>query len=163
MTVDETFTVTDRRRVALVEDGVSPAPIHYTSDRLDVAAHVEEVRASVTRASAAALDALPGPVESLSLRWWPLDFPTDIEVLRRPPWEARADAVMYRQLLAELAHERGWEVHGYDAKTVEGEAAAVLGDRARAVLYGPRDVLGPPWTKDHRAALSAAVLAGSTG
>ena len=67
---------------------------------------------------------------------------------------------MYRELLAELAHERGWEVHCYDARHVEAQAAGVLGERAGAVLRGPRAALGPPWTKDHRTALAATVMAG---
>lgn len=157
--------VVDRRRIDLVEPGVTAAPLHYDSSRLDVAATTElvaRVRASVRRASAAALDALPGPIESMSLRTWPADFPADIEVQRRPPWEARADAVMYRQVLAELAAERGWAVHLYDARSAESQAAAVLGARADDVLHGPRTVLGPPWAKDHRVALAATLLAAPT-
>jgi hypothetical protein len=41
----------------------------------------------------------------------PPDFPDDIAVQRHAPYEARADAIMYRQILSELAHARGWEVH----------------------------------------------------
>jgi hypothetical protein len=67
---------------------------------------------------------------------------------------------MYRQVLAELADERGWRVHLFDANDVEAQATAVLGDRADAVLRGPRARLGPPWSKDHREALAATVLAG---
>jgi hypothetical protein len=152
--------VVDRRRIELIEAGMTAAPIHYESGRLDVAATTELVaraRASVARASAAALDelaaALPAPVVSISLRAWPLDFPDDIAVQRRVPYEARADAIMYRQELAELAHARGWEVHLYDAKAVVRQVAG-------EVLYGPRASLGPPWTKDHRVALAAAILAG---
>ena len=55
--------VVDRRRIVLVEPGVSPAPIHYESRRLDVAATaalVAEVRASVVRATSAADDARCG-------------------------------------------------------------------------------------------------------
>ena len=157
--------VADRRRIALVEPGVTEAPIHYESHRLDVAATaalVAEVRESVVRASAAALDdlaaALPGPIVSISLRAWPLDFPDDVAVQRRAPYEARADAVMYRQVLAELAHERGWEVHVFDAKAVEAQAARRLAERADEVLHGPRERLGPPWAKDHRVALAATVM-----
>jgi hypothetical protein len=157
--------VVDRRRIELVEPGVSPAPIHYESGRLDVAATaalVADVRASVVRAASAALDeiatALPAPIRSISLRAWPLDFPEDIAVQRRSPYEARADAIMYRQELSELAHARGWEVHVYDAKAVEGQAARVLAGRADEVLHGPRSTLGPPWTRDHRIALAATIL-----
>jgi hypothetical protein len=158
--------VVDRRRIELIEPGVSPAPIHYQRGRLDVAATaalVATARASVLRTCSAALDdlagTLPAPVVSISLRFWPSDFPDDIAVQRRAPYEARADAIMYRHLLADLARERGWEVHCYDARHVEAQAAGMLGDRAEEVLRGPRATLGPPWTKDHRVALAATVVA----
>ena len=158
--------VVDRRRLELVEPDVTAAPIHYESHRLDVAATaalVAKVRESVTRAASAALDdlaaALPEPVVSMSLRTWPPDFPDDIAVQRRSPYEARADAIMYRQLLSDLAHARGWQVHLYRAQDVLGQAAGLLADRTDDVLHGPRDRLGPPWTKDHRLALAATVIA----
>jgi hypothetical protein len=96
----------------------------------------------------------------MSLRAWPEDFPADIAVQRRPPYEARADAVMYRRALAELAVARGWEVDLYDAKDVVDQAVAILGERAHDVLHGPRAAIGPPWTKDHRVALAATIVAG---
>jgi hypothetical protein len=162
VTASADHTVVDRRRIALVEEGITEAPIHYESARLDLEATialVEQVRASVARASAAALDALPGPIASISLRTWPPDFPQDIATQRRVPWEARADAVMYRQILAELAHARGWEVHLYDAKAVESQAARLLAERADDILHGTRARLGPPWDKDHRTALAAVIVA----
>jgi hypothetical protein len=165
VTASADHAVVDRRRIELIEPGLSPAPIHYESGRLDVAATVAlvaKVRASVARASSAALDeiaaALPAPIRSISLRAWPLDFPDDIAVQRRAPYEARADAIMYRQELAELAHARDWEVHVYDAKAVVGQAVRMLGERADEVLEEPRAALGPPWTKDHRVALAATVV-----
>ncbi len=167
VTASRDHRVVDRRRIELVEPGVTPAPIHYDSKRLDVAATaalVDEVRASVGRASSAALDglaaAVPEPIVSISLRAWPLDFPEDIAVQRRAPYEARADAIMYRQVLAELARARGWELHLYDAKDVLGRAARMLGERAEEVLHGPRETMGPPWTKDHRTALAATIMSG---
>jgi hypothetical protein len=168
VTASADHQVVDRRRIELVEPGVTPAPIHYDSKRLDVtatAALVDEVRASVERASSAALDeltaALPEPVVSMSLRTWPADFPEDIAVQRRAPYEARADAIMYRQVLAELARARRWDLHLYDAKEVLGRAASLLGERAEEVLRGPRETLGPPWTKDHRTALAATIVGGN--
>ena len=167
VTASEEYEVVDRRRIELVEPGVSAAPIHYESRRLDVAATaalVAKVRASVARAASAALDelatSLPAPVLSVSLRTWPLDFPDDIAVQRRAPYEARADAIMYRQELAELAHAHGWDLHLYDAKAVVDQAIRLLGQRADDVLHGPRARIGPPWTKDHRIALAAAIMAG---
>jgi len=165
VTASADYRVVDRRRIELVEPGVSAAPIHYDGRRHDVAgmtALVAEVRASVVRAATAAVDelaaALPEPVESISLRTWPPDFPDDIAVQLRAPYEARADAIMYRQILADLANARGWKIHLYDAKRVESQAAALLAYRADKVLHGPRAMLGSPWTKDHRIALAATVV-----
>ncbi len=160
--------VVDRRRVELVEPGLPSAPIHNRESSLldDAAASalVEQVRGSATRMASASLDRLAAdlaePIVSMSLRRWPPDFPADIAVQRRAPYESQADSVMYRQVLAELAHVRGWAVHLYDAKDVEGQAAAALGERAEAVLSGPRATLGPPWAKDHRMALAATIMAG---
>jgi hypothetical protein len=164
--------VVDRRRIELIEPGTPAAPIHHDGKDLDdttAAALVAQVRASATRATAASLGQLvadlgdrgvPGAIEWMSIRRWPPDFPTDIAVQRRVPYEARADSVMYLQVLAADARRRGWAVHLFDARSVESEAAGVLGDRAEEVLHGPRAALGPPWTKDHRVALAATVLAG---
>jgi hypothetical protein len=166
VTTSADHEVVDRRRIELVEPGLSAAPIHYESHRLDVAATtalVAQVRASVVRATSAALDeiasALPEPLVSISLRALPAEFPDDIAVQRRPPYEARADAVMYRQVLVELAHARHWDVHFYVAKEVVGQATTVLGERADEVL-DRRAALGSPWTKDHRMALAATIVAG---
>jgi hypothetical protein len=66
---------------------------------------------------------------------------------------------MYCQVLAECAHVRGWEVHLFDPKAVEAQAARILGARAGDVLHRPRAALGPPWTRDHRIALAATIVA----
>jgi hypothetical protein len=167
-------TVVDRRRIALIEPGLPVAPIHHeggphllhrSGEPLDdgaLAALVTEVRASVARATSSALDELAAavaePIVSMSVRAWAADFPTDIAVQRRAPYESRADSVMYCQVLAELARQRGWVVHLYDAKDVEDEAVRMLGERAEEVLHGPRSRLGPPWSKDHRIALAATIV-----
>jgi hypothetical protein len=167
-------TVVDRRRIELIEPGMPTAPIHHeggpyvlhrSAEPLDdnaLAALVTDVRASVVRAASAALDelatVLPEPIVSLSLRAWSADFPEDIAVQRRVPYESRADSVMYCQVLAELAYERGWVVHLYNSKDVEDEAVRILGERADEVLHGPRATLGPPWSKDHRMALAATIV-----
>ena len=139
--------------------------MHRSGEPLDddaLAALVTKVRASVVRATSAALDeltaALPGPIVSIAVRDWPADFPHDVATQRRAPYESRADSVMYCQVLAELAHDRGWAVHRYDAKVVEADATRALGARADEVLYGPRAILGPPWSKDHRMALAATIV-----
>jgi hypothetical protein len=158
--------VVDRRRIELIEPGMPTAPIEHEAKPFndDAAARmVAEVRASAVRATSASLDqlaaSLPEPIVSMSLRAWPLDFPDDILVQRRPPYESRADSVMYCRVLSECAHVRGWEVHLFDAKDVEAQATRILGERAGHVLHGPRAALGPPWTRDHRIALAATIVA----
>jgi hypothetical protein len=168
--------VVDRRRIELIEAGLPAAPIHHeggphllhrSGESLDdeaLGALVADVRASIVRAASAALDelgvALAAPIESMSVRSWPPAFPEDIASQRRVPYESRADSVMYCQVLAGLAEQRGWAVHHYDAKNVEAAAARILGDRADEVLLvGPRATWGPPWSKDHRMALAATIVA----
>ncbi len=123
-----------------------------------------EVRASVVSSVNDALCGLaadlPAPIESVSLRDWPSDFPTDIATLRRSPYESQADSVMYRQVIAETALGRGWIVHRFDARTIEDVAIALLGDAD--ALTSPRDRFGAPWNKDHRMAFAAAIVATTT-
>lgn len=166
VTASADHEVVDRRRIELIDPGMPTAPIENEAKSLsddDTAALVARVRASVFRATSTSLDelasSLPARVVSMSLRAWPPDFPDDIGVLRRPPYNSHADSVMYREVLAELVHARGWDVHLYDAKDVEGQASRILGARADEVLNGPRAVLGPPWGQDQRVALAATVIA----
>jgi len=166
VTASAGYDVVDRRRIELIEPGMPAAPVEHEVSYLGdeaAARMVAAARASALRAASASLDrlaaSLPGPVVSMSLRAWPPDFPGDVAVQRRPPYQSRADSVMYCQVLAECAHERGWPVHLYSAKDVEGQAARILGERAGDVLGRPRATLGPPWTKDHRIALAAAIVA----
>jgi hypothetical protein len=175
VTASADHRVVDRRRMELVGPGLPQAPIHHEGgahelhrrgeplDDAALAALVAEVRRSAVQSTSAALDelaaAVPERIVSMSLRSWPDDFPDDIAVLRQVPYEARADPIMYRQVLAELAGAHGWEVDYYD-KGVEAEAALILGARADEVLRGPRAALGPPWAKDHRMALAATIVAG---
>jgi hypothetical protein len=165
VTATDAHEVVDRRRIALIEADVPVAPFEHESKGLDdaaVVALVDQVRASAVSATSASLDelagALPAPITSIFLRSWPLDFPDDIAVLRRPPYDSRADGVMYRHVLSDVAHARGWDVHLYDPKGVESQAATLLAGRADDVLHGPRARLGPPWAKDHRVALAATIV-----
>jgi len=167
--------VVDRRRIELIEPGLPVAPIHHEGgphllhrsgpplDDGSLSALVAEVRLSVARAASARLDeianAVAEPVTALAVRAWPADFPVGMATQRRAPYESRADSVMYCQVLAELGRERGWSVFTYNARDVEQDAASILGDRADEVLLGPRKALGPPWTKDHRLALAATIVA----
>ena len=71
-----------------------------------------------------------------------------------------ADSVMYREALARAAKARGWFVNWYHANRVLPEAAKALGRRTIAdLLTQTGKALGPPWQKDHRMAMAAAISA----
>lgn len=166
VTASSNHRVLDRRRFELIEPGLPEAPFEHGVTGLDTDSAeklVSEVRVSILRATSASLDQLLSDVAvriaSISVRGWPLDFPDDVNTQRMLPYRYRADSIMYCRALAECAHERGLEVHFFEAKEVEAHATALLGRRAEEVLYGPRTTLGPPWAKDHRMALAATVLA----
>src|SRR5215472_7855511 len=100
VTASADHRVVDRRRIELIDFGLSVAPVEHDIGSLAdaaAAALVARVRASVVRTTSAALDrlveALPEPIVSMSLRSWPPDFPDDIAVLRRAPYNAQADSV----------------------------------------------------------------------
>jgi hypothetical protein len=95
--------VVDRQRIELIEPGVPTAPIHHEGGpHLLHQSSDPDVRASVIRATAAALDELELAasvvIDTIALRAWPAEFPEDLAILRRAPYESRADSVMYRAL-----------------------------------------------------------------
>ena len=76
-------------------------------------------------------------------------------------------------LSAKATDVDSWEVtkvpasggSGRDADDFSGDGFALRdshsGPLMSVILHGPRAMLGPPWTKDHRTALAATVLAAS--
>jgi hypothetical protein len=71
-----------------------------------------------------------------------------------------ADSVMFRQALAGAAAARGWTIHWYKAKSVIDAACNVLQvDDLEPHFLEVRRRIGPPWGKDHRLAMAAAIVA----
>src|SRR5581483_421543 len=109
VTASADHEVVDRRRIDLIDAGLPNAPVHHEGgphlmhrrgDPLTdaaLAALVARVRESAVRQTATALDRLaaelPAPIVSMSVRAWPTDFPDDIAVQRRVPFDSRADSV----------------------------------------------------------------------
>lgn len=58
------------------------------------------------------------------------------------------------------AQALGWFVHWYSAQRVQADAAKVL-DRTSIedLLENTGSAVGPPWQKDHRMAMAAAIAA----
>jgi hypothetical protein len=148
-------TLLDRRRVELVDEFLPALPHHHEGQGLppeEAVALVERVRVSAERHAVLALEAVATvvrPILGIALRTCPQLPPTIAERIKDYRARNVADWVMYRKALATAAAARGWPVHWYDAKTVLGAASQVHTRRA----------VGPPWNKDHKLAMAAAIVA----
>ena len=156
--------IIDRRRIELVEPGLPWLPHHSQGPRMPIdeaVALVERVRASASQCAKRALDELPAGVGAIAIRKNPKLPPTIAERITNYWANARADGVMYRDVLAEAAEAKGWPVSDYETKTVLSEAADALGiDDMSAFLKDTGKAIGKPWDKDHRLATAAAIAAG---
>jgi hypothetical protein len=166
VTVARDGSLLDRRRVELVEEGLPKIPHHSEGQRLPLdkaVALVERVRASAERHSILALDAVTTVVPRIlgvALRTCQPLPPTIAERITDYRAQNVADWVMYRKALASAAEARGWPVHWYDAKKVlEAATQALQIDNLDAHFAAVRSSFGPPWGKDHRIAMAAAIAA----
>lgn len=159
--------VLDRRRIELVDAGQPVMPHHHEGQTLpleDAVALVERVRVSAERNAKARLAELAAEVTSeitaIALRALQPLPPTVAERITDYRAMCVADWVMYREALAAAAVERGWSVSWFEPEHAVAKAAAVLGqDDIDGVLDAPGATLGPPWRKDHKLALAAAIAA----
>jgi len=165
VTVARDGTLLDRRRVELVDKGLPKIPHHSECQRLplDQAVElVERVRVSAERHAVLALDALSMAVPrilSVALRKCPPLPPTIAERIKDYCAQNVADWVMYRKALASAAEARGFAVHWYDAKSVLGAAREALRvENLDAHFLQVRKAVGPPWNKDHKLAMAAAIV-----
>jgi hypothetical protein len=165
VTVTRDGTLLDRRRMELVGDGLPKLP-HHSEGRvlpLDEAVKlVERVRVSAERHAVLALDAvamvLPR-ILGVALRKCPQLPPTIAERIKNYRAQNVADWVMYRKALASAAEARGWPVHWYDSKSVFGAASQALRvENLDAHFLQVRSAVGPPWDKDHKLAMAAAIV-----
>jgi hypothetical protein len=161
-------TLLDRRRVELVDEDLPKIPHHSEGQRLPVheaVALVERVRVSAERQAKVGLDAVamavPGRILGVALRQCPELPPTIAERIKDYRAQNVADWVMYRKALAAAAEARGLAVHWYDAKKVFDAASEALGiEDLDAHFVQLRRSIGPPWGRDHRVAMAAAIVAG---
>jgi len=158
-------TLLDRRRIELVGDGLPKIPHHSEGQRLpldEAVDLVERVRASAERHAVLALDAVTLAVPrvfGVALRTCPPLPPSIAERIKDYRAQNVADWVMYRKALASAAEGRGWPVHWYDAKTVLYAASQALGvENLDAHFLHVRSAVGPPWDKDHKLAMAAAIV-----
>jgi hypothetical protein len=168
VTVARDGTLLDRRRVELVDEGLPKIPHHTEGQRLpldEAVELVERVRVSAERHAVLALDAVAIAVPHIlgvALRKCPELPPTIAERIQGYRAQNLADWVMYRKALASAAEARGWPVHWYDAKSVSGVASEVLRvENLDAHFLRVQRAVGPPWDKDHKLAMAAAIVAAS--
>ena len=169
VTVASDGTMLDRRRVELVDEGMPKIPHHSEGQGLPIeeaVALVGRVEASAKRHSNLVLDAVaatvPGRIVGVALRQCPELPATIAERIKDYTAQNVADWVMYRKALAASAEGRGWTVHWYDAKKVfdaASEALRVADIDAHFIKL--RKTIGPPWNKDHKLAMAAALVAAS--
>jgi hypothetical protein len=161
-------TLLDRRRIELVGEGLPKLPHHHDAQGLpldEAVELVERVRVSAERHAVLALDAVTMTVPrvlGVALRKCPQLPPTIAERIKDYRAQNVADWVMYRKALASAAEARGWPVHWYDAKSVLGAASHALRvENLDAHFLQVRRTVGPPWDKDHKLAMAAAIVTAS--
>jgi len=167
VTVAGDGTLLDRRRVELVDANLPKIPHHSEGQALpleEAVALVERVRVSAERHAKLALDAVamtvPGRILGVALRQCPELPPTVAERIKDYRAQNVADWVMYRKALAAAAEARGWDVHWYDAKKVlDASREALRIADLDAYFLQLRRSIGPPWGKDHKVAMAAAIVA----
>lgn len=165
VTVARDGTLLDRRRVELVDEGLPKLPHHSEGQGLpldEAVDLVERVRVSAEKHAVLALDAvamaMPRILGVALRKCQPLPS-TVAERIKDYRAQNVADWVMYRKTLASAAEARGWPVHWYDAKKVLDAASQALRvENLDAHFLGVRKAFGPPWDKDHKLAMAAAIV-----
>ena len=165
VTVARDGTLLDRRRVELVDEGLPKLPHHSEGQGLpldEAVELVERVRVSAEKHAVLALDAvamaMPRILGVALRKCQPLPS-TVAERIKDYRAQNVADWVMYRKTLASAAEARGWPVHWYDAKKVLDAASQALRvENLDAHFLGVRKAVGPPWDKDHKLAMAAAIV-----
>lgn len=165
VTVARDGTLLDRRRVELVDEGLPKLPHHSEGQGLpldEAVDLVERVRVSAEKHAVLALDAvamaMPRILGVALRKCQPLPS-TVAERIKDYRAQNVADWVMYRETLASAAEARGWPVHWYDAKKVLDAASQALRvENLDAHFLGVRKAVGPPWDKDHKLAMAAAIV-----
>ena len=170
VTVAGDGTLLDRRRVELVDEDLPKIPHHSEGQALpldEAVALVERVRISAERHAKIVLDTVAATVRhrilGVALRQCPELPPTIAERITDYRAQNVADWVMYRRALAAAAEARGWAVHWFDTKKVFDAASEALRiEDLDAHFFRLRKSIGAPWTKDHKVAMAAAIVAART-
>jgi hypothetical protein len=161
--------VVDRRRIRLADsDDTVRAEIYHRAARLSAAAaekFVRESRAAAARRARAAIRTFRKS-QPLVVAGIPLSagkLPSDLAaILRSHPFIHTAEGVFYREALAAAAEACGLEVVRIPRRELSDRFAAALGTDdagARELLKELGGAVGPPWQRDQKDAVMAALVA----
>ncbi|MFB4275999.1 MULTISPECIES: hypothetical protein [unclassified Nonomuraea] len=164
-----------RERVALLDDPSLPDQPYHAAAGLDAGAAGELIARVERSARTAAREALDAAALNLAqaghdVHGVALDLgavgagrmtiPGDLtEVLAKHHYLHGAEGELYHEALAEAARGAGLAVSRYDFKQLRDTAARVLGPGVVERVDGLRTQVGSPWTRDHKDATLAALLA----
>jgi hypothetical protein len=167
VTVAADGALLDRRRVELVDEDLPKIPHHSEGQSLPIdqaVALVERVRLSAEAHAKLCLHAVahsvPVRIRGVALRECQSLPATVAERIKDYRAQNVADWVMYRKALAAAAEAFGWAVHWYDSRKVFDAAGQALHvDDIEAHFLRLRRSVGPPWSRDHKLAMAAAIVA----
>jgi len=159
--------VIDRGRMELIDPGLPNQPYEHETLDLDMARAeelVREVRESAVHCAQRALARLRSSKSenvSLALRAALLpSLPTVAEAHASNHVKSRADAMLYHNALCAAASSLRIPVHLIargEERRLAAEALKASEERLDQWLAGLREILGPPWQKDHRDAAARAI------
>jgi hypothetical protein len=165
--------VIERRRVALIDEGLPTMPYHHESIGMpeDAAnALIARVRRSIAGCSRRALqeivaDVAPAfSVVALAIREPPFpSLPDTVATVRQSyQLQCAADGMMYQLALCRAASDCGLEVDMCRRGEENARAATRLDVRPHdmeSFVSGAGRPSGPPWTQEHRRAYAAGIAA----
>jgi hypothetical protein len=157
--------VVDRRRVELIDEDTPRQAFHAAAGlpHDDAAALVARVEAAIEGASEAALDEIVesvDDVESVGIVGAPRDIPDVATVLASHARMHASEGEQYRRALAEVAAARGLPAWRGASDVLPAASAAATGWTASRLTTALAEIgraLGPPWRKDHKEAVLAAL------
>ena len=167
VTIASDDVLIDRRRVELIDVGLPNHPHHHEGQSLplgEAEVLVERVRVSAHKNARNSLDAIAAAVSArivgVAIRECPLLPPSVADRITNYRAQCVADSVLYREALADAASASGWSVHWYEKRRIFVEAADALDrDDVEVLLAKAGASIGPPWRKDHKMAMAAAIVA----
>ncbi|TMR03094.1 hypothetical protein ETD86_54015 [Nonomuraea turkmeniaca] len=164
-----------RERVTLLADPALPDQPHHAAAGLDLPAAAELIARVEHAARTTARDALDAAARDLAgaghdVLGVALDLgavgagrmalPDDLAtVLSKHHFLHGAEGELYHEALVDAARNAGLEVSRYDFKALREIATRALGPGAAGRVDGLRAQVGAPWSRDHKDAALAALLA----